>query len=149
MTDAAIRAATPDDLPACAAIINGYIDATDWLPRHQSHDAIAALFSPEILDSRRVFVADCGTAILGYASFDPVARFLPALYLRPEARGCGIGKALLDAVKATAPHGFALTVWQPSHRARQFYQREAFSVTGEGTDENGLPVWHMRWGEAA
>ena len=149
MTDCVIRPATPADLPACAAIINAYIDATDWLPRQHSHDAIAAFFSAGILETRQVFVADRGGAIQGYASFNPGTRFLSALYLRPEARGYGIGKALLDAVKAVAPSGFTLTVWQPSHRARQFYQREAFSVTGEGTDENGLPVWHMRWGEAA
>ena len=149
MTDVAIRAAAPDDLPACAEIINAYIDATDWLPRLLPPDAVTALFSPRLLESRMVFVADRDGAILGYASFDPVVRFLEALYLRPGARGQGIGKALLDAVKIAAQDGFALTVWQPSPDARWFYQREGFKVGGEGMDEDGLPVWHLQWGRAA
>ena len=43
MTDAVIRAARPADLPACAAIINAYIDATDWLPRARPAEEKASI----------------------------------------------------------------------------------------------------------
>ncbi|MBU3029811.1 GNAT family N-acetyltransferase [Paracoccus marinaquae] len=145
MTEALIREAGPEDLPACAAILNAYIDATDWLPRSHPHEVIAAMFSPRLLQTRRVFVAEQDGAVVGYVTLNPQARFLPALYLSPADRGRGLGKTLLDAVKAVSPAGFSLTVWQPNRDARRFYLREGLSVIGEGTDDDGLPVWNMTW----
>lgn len=139
-----VRPATAADLPACAAIINAYIDATDWLPRMRPAEEIAAMFSPDLLDRRLVLIADDG-GVTGYASFDPDTRFLASLYLAPYARGRGVGKSLLDTVKTAAPKGFALTVWRPNSAARRFYEREGSRVTAEGEDHDGLPVWHMAW----
>lgn len=138
-----VRGATLADLPACAAIINDYIDATGWLPRTAPREEIAAMFSAGLLERRRVFVADEGAGVVGYASFDEAAGFLPALYLAPAARGRGLGKALLDAVKARG--AFDLTVWQANPAARRFYEREGLFLTGEGVGGEGLPVWRMRW----
>ncbi|MDO5630363.1 MAG: GNAT family N-acetyltransferase [Paracoccus sp. (in: a-proteobacteria)] len=140
-----LRPARAEDLPGCAEIINDYIDATEWLPRSKSAEEIAAMFTPEMLDSRCLMVVDDGSRVLGYASYDRAARFLPALYLRPEVRGNGLGKLLLDAVKAEALLGFDLTVWCANPAARRFYGREGLVLTGEGTDADGLPVWHMHW----
>ncbi|MFV0386347.1 GNAT family N-acetyltransferase [Paracoccus sp. (in: a-proteobacteria)] len=146
MTDAVIRSATVADLPACAAIINAYIDATGWLPRAQAPEYIAAAFSPDLLTSRYVLVADRDGEIAGYASFDPKTRSLPALYLSPAARGKGIGKKLLDAVKAGAADGFTLTVWKANRDALRFYLREGLQVAGEDVDDDGLPVTRLTWG---
>lgn len=140
-----IRQAGVKDLPGCAKIINDYIDATDWLPRTHSRARIAAMFGPNVLTSRQIFVAVHKDEVVGYASFNPGAAFLAALYLVEDARGTGIGAMLLDAVKAAAPTGFALTVWHPNTAAQRFYHREGFRVTGEGVDDEGLPVWHLRW----
>ena len=63
-----IRAAGAADLPACATIINDYIDATDWLPRTLPRDEIAALFEPGLLERRTVLVAEEGGRIVGYLS---------------------------------------------------------------------------------
>jgi putative acetyltransferase len=148
-----VRLATPSDLPACAAIINDYIDATPWLPRTISRDALEKVFTPDLLESRVVLVADNDNAIAGYASLDDEAGFLHALYLRPEARGRGVGKALLDATKTVRPTGFALTVFEPNSDACRFYLREGLIEVPEGrkTDtEEGIPTLLMRWpGEAA
>jgi GNAT superfamily N-acetyltransferase len=143
-----IRKASAADLPACAAIINAYIDDTPWLPRTISREALEALFVPGLLDQRTLFVADQDGEILGYASLDPAKGFLPALYLKPEARGTGLGKTLLGAVKAARPQGFELTVFEPNTGARRFYQREGLIEIPESRVENteeGVPTLLMRW----
>lgn len=149
MTEAVIRPAGPADLPACAAIVNAYIDATGWLPRAQSHADIAAAFSPELLSLRRVLVAARDDMIMGYAVLDPAARFLSALYLAPAARRMGIGKRLLDTVKTMAPTGFMLTVWKANRDALRFYRREGMGIVDEDTDEAGLAVLRLKWDGAA
>jgi putative acetyltransferase len=142
-----IRAAKVADLPACARIINDYIDATDWLPRTLPRDEIEALFGPDILDRRKLLVAEVDGAIAGYLSMGEDG-FVPALYLEPSARGSGIGKALLDQAKTLRPAGIELTVFEPNAAARRFYAREGFHEMPEGrvtdTDE-GVPTIRMRW----
>lgn len=148
MMSSLVRRATASDLPACAGIINDYIDATPWLPRTISRDALANVFTPDLLEKRVVLVSDNDNAIAGYASLDDEAGFLHALYLRPEARGQGMGKALLDATKAARPTGFELTVFEPNTDACRFYLREGLIEVPEGrnTDtEEGVPTLLMRW----
>lgn len=142
-----IRAARAEDLPACARIINDYIDATGWLPRTLPHDEIAALFEPGLLDRRRVLVAEAEGRIAGYLSMGEDG-LMPALYLAPAARGRGTGKALLDHAKALRPEGIELTVFEPNRAARRFYAREGFAPVPGGrvtdTDE-GIPTLRLRW----
>lgn len=146
MTEATtIRRAGITDLAECASILNAYIDATDWLPRIKTAEEIASMFSPELLERRLVLVPEIDGEIAGYLSLDQQARFLYALYLAPEYQGSGVGRALLDSAKTACPTGFELTVWQPNLRARDFYLREGLRQIGEETDEDGLPVFRMKW----
>lgn len=143
-----VRPATSADLPACAEIINSYIDDTEWLPRTISREDLEALFAPELLNQRTVLVAERDGEIVGYASLDTEAGFLPALYLKPGVRGAGLGKALLDAVKSARPNGFELTVFEPNKDAMRFYIREGLIEVpyGRKTDtEEGVPTLLMRW----
>lgn len=143
-----IRRANADDLPACANIINAYIDATDWLPRTASRSDIAAMFVPSLLETRSVFVADMRGRIGGYLSLNRSDRFLPAIYVDPAFRGTGMGKALLDAAKAECPAGFDLTVFEPNADAVRFYVREGLVEVPGGRDdktEEGVPTLRMRW----
>ena len=146
-----IRDARADDLPACARIINDYIDTTDWLPRTLPHAEIEALFDPGLLDRRTVLVAEKDGGIVGYLSMGEDG-FMPALYLAPPARGRGVGKALLDHAKALRPDGIELTVFEPNTEAQRFYAREGFrAITGgrvTDTDE-GIPTLRLRWEGAA
>lgn len=142
-----IRPARAADLPACARIINAYIDATDWLPRVRSAEDIAACFTPEILAKRAFFVAEMDGAIMGYASIDRESGFLHALYLRPEGRGIGLGRALLDHIKSVAAR-FDLTVFEPNHAAMRFYLREGLAELADGrrTDTpEGVATRALRW----
>lgn len=142
-----IRAASVADLPACARIINDYIDATDWLPRVKSHEEIAGFFTPELLERRTVLVAEADGEILAYLSFSAEGR-VHAIYVAPAFRGHGIGRMLLDHVKEQHPQQVELTVFEPNLAARRFYEREGFAEVPEGRDEGseeGIPILLMRW----
>ena len=67
------------------------------------------------------------------------------LFVRPEMQGQGIGAALLRYVKQRRSE-LELTVYQQNVRATRFYEREGFSVTGEGTcPYTGCAEHKMRW----
>lgn len=141
-----IRPATEADLPACADIINDYIDATDWLPRVKSHTEIAGFFTRELLEKRTVLVVDAGGEIAAYVSAGD--GWLYAIYVAPEFRGAGLGKMLLDHLKELYPDQLELTVFEPNGAARRFYEREGFVEAREGRDEKteeGVPTLLMRW----
>lgn len=143
-----VRRAAAPDLSACAAIINDYMDATDWLPRTVDRKTIEEMFAPALLNKRTIFVAEDGDAIIGYLSMDHEAGFIHALYLRPHAQNMGLGKALLDAAKDARPQGFELTVFEPNADAMRFYLREGLVEVPEGRKddtEEGVPTVLMRW----
>jgi putative acetyltransferase len=143
----ALRLATASDLPVCAAIINDYIDATEWLPRTIGHEAVEALFVPSLLEERTMFVVEGHGEILGYLSMSDDG-FVPALYLRPGGRGKGVGKTLLDAAKAAHPDGLELTVFERNADALRFYKREGFRedpTRRDDTTEEGIATLWMRW----
>ena len=143
-----IRRATPADLPACAKIVNDYVDQTDWLPRMMSHSDIGAMFSADMLKTRYFLVAEEGGVIGGYLSMNEELGIVPGLYISPDLRGQGVGKALMDAAKQRRPGGLKLTVFEPNIRAKDFYEREGFvEVSEERSDDTaeGVPTLMMRW----
>lgn len=142
-----IRPAVAGDLAACAAIINDYIDATEWLPRIHSRAELAGMFTPELIERRTVLVAEIDGGVAGYLTMSPEG-FVPALYLALHARGQGIGTALLDRAKALGPGRLELTVFEPNVAARRFYEREGLREVPEGRKDDtqeGVPVLLMRW----
>lgn len=142
-----IRPATPDDFDACAKIINDYVDATDWLPRVHSPEATRGFFNNELLATRTVLVAEDEGEIVAYMSFSPEG-FVYAIYLDPRARGRGLGKALIDIVKARHPERVELTVFEKNASALRFYGREGFREVPEGRDGSrpeGIDTLLMRW----
>lgn len=56
---------------------------------------------------------------------------LRALFVGRDARGRGVGYALLSAILGGAAHGLQLNVAKSNLAARAFYERSGFSVTGE------------------
>lgn len=97
------------------------------------------------------------TGIIGYARFGPErddgAPALPlpvtpaaggqaelyAIYVRPRMWSAGAGRALLAAVteRASALGYATLSLWvlEANSRARQFYERAGFTLTGESKSE--------------
>ncbi len=84
--------------------------------------------------------------IIGFAGFDPSTGHMEQIAVAPAAFGSGVGKALLDGVKAACPGGVTLHVNQENPRAVAFYRREGFVVTGEGFNPGGQrPIYFMAW----
>ncbi len=140
MTGPVVRLATEDDVPACAAVVNGWIDATEWLPRDFPPEEIERQIR-EALPDREIWVA--GDPVAGYLSFDPSTSRIGGLYVsRP---GEGLGKALMDRVKEGRDY-IQLWTHRPNRQAQRFYAREGFTATGiedEGSD--GVPEVRMEW----
>jgi ribosomal protein S18 acetylase RimI-like enzyme len=73
--------------------------------------------------------------LIGGYQADPVTVELVSMYVRPHARGCGVGEALVAAVitlagnrNATSVH---LWVTETNSHARALYERCGFTLTGE------------------
>ena len=148
MTDLEIRRANVNDLPACADIINNYIDKTNWLPRLISPAELNSVFSPELLSNRFLAVAAREDGICGYLSLDENTNKIGGLYVAPDYQCIGIGKALLDAAKIQSSTTLNLTVFEPNIHAKRFYEREGFVEVPEERDddtEEGVPTLMMLW----
>ncbi|MBU2961954.1 GNAT family N-acetyltransferase [Citreicella sp. C3M06] len=136
------RRATIDDIPACAAVINSWIDRTDWFPRLYGPEVIQQAFH-DAWDKREIFVI--GAPVEGYVSLDPAQRKIAALYTaRP---GAGLGKALLDTAKDGREMLF-LHTHVPNEAAQRFYRREGFVQVGGALPPEPpeiVPEIRMEW----
>lgn len=131
-----VRRAQVGEIAACAALYERVLRATfTWIPpeRHQAADFIAAAQDEE------VYVAVDGERLLGLASLYRPDSFLHSLYV--EARGLGVGKALLDHVVKGADGPLHLKCQVPNIRAQAFYAREGFAVVEEGCDPGAAIAW--------
>ncbi len=115
-----IRRAVPDDVAACAAVANGWIDQTEWLARVHSHEMVVG-FVEDGMKNRTIWVA--GDPIDGYLSFNPETNQVGALFCRKT--GAGLGKALMDKAKENVNYLW-LTTHVPNINAQRFYAREGF-----------------------
>jgi ribosomal protein S18 acetylase RimI-like enzyme len=131
-----VRRARSDELGACADLYVRVLSETfTWLPheRHNREDFLRAAREEEI------YVAVEDGRILGLAGFYRPQTFLHSLYV--DARGRGVGKALLDHVLSVADGPLSLKVQAPNRRAQAFYRREGFYCTEHGRDPGSDIAW--------
>ncbi|SDG72822.1 GNAT family N-acetyltransferase [Alloyangia pacifica] len=141
MTELQVRRATEADIPACAAVVNGWIDATEWFPRIYSPGVIEG-FLREAFSLREIWVI--GAPVEGYISIDPEIGKVGALYCARS--GAGLGKALLDKAKEGRARLF-LHTHVTNLAAQRFYRREGFRDAGEVDPEppETLRELRMEW----
>ena len=129
-------------------ILSDWIDATTWMPRLHTRDEDMG-FCLHLLDTTDVLILSVRDQVAGFLSLK--GHEIQALYLSPDARGLGHGKALVDLAKAASEGRLGLWTFQANVRARQFYLREGFVETrrsdGAGNDE-GLPDIRFDWRRA-
>ena len=110
---------------------------TDIALRAKAHwgydDDLLARARPELVvhddDLPRTLVAERDGAPAGFATLDPQARELVALFVTPEAMGAGVGKALLAAAREAAGGGELLIESDPN--AEPFYLAQGARRVGE------------------
>lgn len=143
-TDPIIAMAQPQDAAAIGTILSDWIDETPWMPRVHSHDDEQG-FGHMLVERGWTIVAKRAGEVLGFLSREEDE--IHALYLHTEARGQGIGSALLDAAKQASPR---LTLWtfQANTGAQRFYLRHGFReverTDGADNDEK-LPDIRYHW----
>lgn len=131
-----VRLARPDEIAACADLYLKVLRETfTWVPpeRHRREEFLAATREEEI------YVAVEDSRILGIAGFYRPLNFLHSLYV--EARGRGVGKALIDHLSAVADGPVSLKVQEPNRRAQAFYAREGFVFVERGRDYGADVAW--------
>jgi GNAT superfamily N-acetyltransferase len=140
------RPAHADDMRACAAILNRWIDETPWMPRVHSHADVERHYRETVFGTRDVAVADCGGAVAGFISLSD-DHCVTGFYVDNAMRRKGCGKALLDHAKAKHSDGLWLWTFQANSGARRFYVREGFHEVRrtDGDNEEGLPDILFEW----
>jgi GNAT superfamily N-acetyltransferase len=148
VTGWSITDADAADVAALARIIGDWVRETGWMPVLHSREEDEG-FVAGLLETHRVRVARRGADRLGFLARQ--GGKVQALHVAAGSRGLGIGKALLDEVKAVEPT-VALWTFQANHHALAFYTRESFSEaarTGGGDTDEGLPDVHLIWRRAS
>ncbi len=138
-----LRPARPEDAPALARILGDWVRETGWMPVLHTREEDEG-FLRRLIAETEVTVAKDG-AVLGFLARE--GEEVRALYLAPEGRGRGVGRALLDGVKAGRGRLW-LWAFEANARAVAFYGREEFRVVertdGSGNEE-GLPDLRLAW----
>lgn len=151
-----LRLATPDDVPALAALgRDSFVAAFGHLYSAENLNAfLQMVFSEEAVreevEGEQCIhqLADDGTRLLGYAKLrypswyvedsptgvsNPIA--LGQLYTQPDATGQGIGAALMEwaiaEARARGHDAIQLSVWAENYGGQRFYQRYGFRQVAE------------------
>ncbi|WP_179379401.1 GNAT family N-acetyltransferase [Jannaschia marina] len=138
-----IRPARTGDAAACVAILAEWIEATPWMPRLHSDDAMLTFWRGR-LAACPGWVAEDGEGIAGFCLRDETV--VTALYVRAMARGRGHGRMLLAAAMAGQER---VTLWtfRANMPARTFYATAGFReiARSEGDNEEGLSDVRLAW----
>ncbi|MGI3210634.1 GNAT family N-acetyltransferase [Roseovarius tibetensis] len=134
-------------LPRIAAILWAFTRATPWLPKVRSPlDDLRALGWVTARGWVRVMRDTAGVS--GFIVCDGTR--VHALYVAPDRRGRGVGRALLSEAK-TRSDMLDLWVLSANIPARAFYLGQGFTevVQGQGAgNDEGLPDILMIWQDA-
>ncbi|WP_299043169.1 GNAT family N-acetyltransferase [uncultured Tateyamaria sp.] len=139
-----LRAAQPTDAGAVGAILSGFIDGTDWMPRiHTRAEDLA--FAGYMIEQGWVTVAEQDGQVRAFCALKGAE--VHSLYVAGGARGQGIGAALLARMKAASDH---LTLWtfEANTGAQRFYLRHGFAEVERSdgsTNDEGLPDIRYDW----
>ena len=120
--------------------------AMPWLPVLHDEEETRGWMRGIVLVHQWVLVAERDGRPVGYAAVE--GDWLEQLYVEPEAIGTGVGRRLLDAVKAARPGGLSLHVFARNERARRFYEAAGFVLVAEGDgrdNEERTPDCTYRW----
>ena len=139
-----LGAARAGDAPAIGAILSGWIDETDWMVRiHRREDE--ERFAADLVARGWVTVARWRGEVVGFLARD--GHEIVALYVAREARGQGVGAALLGRAKRRSPR-LGLWTFQFNRAARAFYEAHGFvevERTGGAGNDAKLPDIRYAW----
>mgnify|MGYP004466299029 FL=1 len=122
-----------------------------WLDANlKAHDFVPAAYwrsnfelVKEMLPQAEIYVYEDAGEIQGFVGL--TGEYIEGIFVSGEMQSQGIGKRLLDHMKAIKDTLY-LSVYQKNTRAIRFYQREGFVIQHEGWDEStGEKEYEMKW----
>ena len=122
-----------------------------WLETNiKAHDFIVSNYWKEHYEiikdmflQAEVYVYEIEKEIMGFIGLDK--EYIEGIFVLDQYQKRGIGKALLNHVKAKKEH-LSLNVYQKNLNAILFYQREDFCIQYEDVDKNtGEKEYRMVW----
>lgn len=130
-----VRPATPADAGALQAIYAACIAGADWLPPAARRAPVFA----EVSRGEAVFIAeDAAGTPLGLLSVQTAAPFIHHLFVLPQARGAGVGRRLLAALRDSGlPPPWRLKCVRLNLAALRFYARLGWREVGGGESAHG------------
>ncbi len=100
----------------------------------------------ELLPVAEVVVAEAKGDMVGFVTIDTATGYLDQLVVAPEYWGSGAGLALVAEAKRRSPAGVDLDVNVDNERAKAFYGKCGFAITGDGKNPiTGRPIHRMSW----
>ncbi len=130
-----VRPATREDAECVFKMLGDF--ATSYVPERAAFDRSYATIVAR--QDAELFVAEDDRGVVGYVlaadmptlfATGPVTELLE-LYVKPSARGEGIGKSLVGMAVRSASQRGAVEVTAPTRRARGFYLAMGFESTAE------------------
>lgn len=122
-----------------------------WLDANlKAHDFVPAAYwrsnfelVKEMLPQAEIYVYEDAGEIQGFVGL--TGEYIEGIFVSGEMQSQGIGKRLLDHIKAMKDT-LRLSVYQKNTRAIRLYQREGFVIQHEGLDEStGEKEFTMLW----
>jgi len=99
-----------------------------------------------LVPTAEIVIAQSDGVMIGFVTVDPRTFYLDQIVVAPEHWGTGVGPALIAEAKRISPEGLDLDVNSDNTRARAFYARQGFIVTGTGKNPiSGKPVCRLSW----
>jgi putative acetyltransferase len=117
-----------------------------YLPDLHTLEQDLKYFKLKVFTEDQIVVADDEGVIIGFCAFKE--GWVDHLYILPEHQGRGIGRSLLEWVKARSRNLLQLWVFERNTDARRFYERNGFLLerTTDGSENEerepaALYVW--------
>jgi GNAT superfamily N-acetyltransferase len=116
----------------CALWFDSYLSSGLKHEDGASVEGLLSRWDQEIASRWRCEIALSGGRLLGFAAYTLTERRLNQLFVDRAAQGSGVGKRLLDHVKAVFPDRFSLRTDVANAGGRRFYEREGMRLSGIG-----------------
>jgi putative acetyltransferase len=121
--------------------LNTNIQAHNFIPKaywKSNFDSVKRM-----LPSAEIYVCESEGQVNAFVGLD--SGYIAGIFVSNEAQSKGIGKQLLDKIKACYSE-LSLTVYKKNIKAVNFYQRELFVIKQEQIDKNTDEVeYFMVW----
>ncbi len=144
-SDIHLRNAVVSDAPACAKILQDWLDETPWMPKLHDLAATEGWISGHLFATAEVTVAEANGALCGFLAL--TGNEIISLTVAERWRSMGVGAGLVDRAKACRPTGLTLWTFEANRDAQRFYSRHGFVEVArtDGDNDEGLPDIQLRW----